>query len=240
MKIMKLCLVSFSCLIFGSCLKILSVISPDVDTENQLELASKYNTDNIIFTTNRVFSYSVEQHDADRVLGYDMDLKVIPGKYQGGTKIKYKLYYEEAEGLRTKERETFTDSLKNFKWDITSVDEDESGVWIHPPRSYTLKQLELAPFLQVKYPLILHQTWTSKLFIGPGWEDYQGKTVYCSYNVLSISNSSENDVQLSVIEAVSMIDNKEICVTTYTFSNLDGFVEILYKFKNNTIFMRLK
>lgn len=139
----------------------MSIVRKDVDSEGENGIKSKYNADNLIFTTGKLMNYSVSQKNKEKVLDFKLELLVIPGKISGGTKIKYKYYYQD-ENLTKAEKLDYLDTVKFFKWEITNVMEDDNGVWIHPPRSYSLECLELSPFPQIKFPVTLGQTWSGK------------------------------------------------------------------------------
>jgi len=221
--------------VFSSCSKIYSVLRKDVDSEGKTDIKSKFNDDNKVYTTNRLFSYNVHQIDAARELNYKMELLVIPGKYNGGTKIKYKLYYTE-ENLTLKEREEYIDSNKLYKWDITNVMEDDEGVWIHPPRSYTLEKLQLSPFPQIDFPAKIGDNWASRMYIGAGWGDLRGKTVSSDYIVESVKYSETDSLNFTArVKAETYFDEENhLCKAVFDFDSQLGFTNMSYVFDDST------
>jgi phosphoribosyl 1,2-cyclic phosphodiesterase len=150
-----------------SCSKIYSTLRKDDDTEGKTDIKSKFNDDNKIFTNDKLFTYDVHQVDAARELNFKMELLVIPGKFTGGKKIKYKLYYTD-KNLTLEEHENYLDTNKLYKWDITNVMEDDKSIWIHPPRSYSLEKMQLTPFPQIDFPTKAGNNWSSRMHIAAG------------------------------------------------------------------------
>ena len=48
----------------------------------------------------------------------------------------------------------------------SGIEESDTAVWIHPPRTNLYRKLELSPFPMVKYPLEVGNKWTWSLLIG--------------------------------------------------------------------------
>jgi NAD+--asparagine ADP-ribosyltransferase len=132
-------------LILTSCGQIRKNHVKRLDTENRTDVKSKYNDDNSILVEGKEYLYKVVQQDTNRTLKFDLTLKMIPGNYSGATKIKYKHYYKET-SLTEEEKALYTDTIKHYKWDITSAHESVNEFLMFPPRSYTLKKLEIAPY----------------------------------------------------------------------------------------------
>src|SRR5690554_7071209 len=55
--------------------------------------------------------------------------------------------------------------------------EDVNHIFLHPPRSFSLKSLQLSPFPQIDFPVKKGYSWKAKMFIGSGWGDLNGKTI---------------------------------------------------------------
>ena len=71
-------------------------------------------------------------------------------------------------------------NLKYSLYDETSysmsgVIENEANVWMHPPRDYYFKILELNPFPYIKAPFEIGNKWKWSLKIGDSWADERWK-----------------------------------------------------------------
>lgn len=53
--------------------------------------------------------------------------------------------------------------------------DNKHNVWLHPPRVYLFRILELNPFPYIKYPLAVGKQWTDSLSIGDHWSDPRWK-----------------------------------------------------------------
>jgi len=231
-KLLLILIIFFS---ITSCSKIYNMLWKDVDSEGKTGIKSKFNDDNKIYTTNRLFTYDVQQIDAARELNYKMELLVIPGKFTGGTKIKYKCYYTE-ENLTAEEKEMYIDSNKPYKWDITNVMEDKEGVWIHPPRSYTLKKLELSPFPSIDFPTKVGDKWSYKMYIGAGWGELKGKIVKSDFIVDKVEYSESDSSNFTArVKAESYFDEENhLCNAEFYFDSYLGFTTMKYVFDDST------
>lgn len=71
------------------------------------------------------------------------------------------IFFEEA-------GQTYSSWSSKGKWGPsgTGITENDTSVWIHPPRNGVYKKLELSPFPVVKYPLEIGNQWTWKLLVG--------------------------------------------------------------------------
>ncbi len=207
----------------------------DVDSEGKNEIKSKFNSDNLIFTNEKTLSYSVTQIYKEKFLDFNLELLVIPGKINGGTKIKYKYYYP-SDNLNEVEKLKYLDTVKLFKWEITNVMEDDNGVWIHPPRSYSLECLELSPFPQIKFPVTLGQTWSGKMYIGSGWGELKGKIVEFKYDLVELEYTSDSKNYVAKIKGISYFDsiNNPYCTLNFEFDSQGGFTKLHYLFADSS------
>ena len=57
----------------------------------------------------------------------------------------------------------------------TGLIENRHNVWLHPPRSYLFRILELNPYPYVKYPLVVGKQWQDSMRIGDHWADSRWK-----------------------------------------------------------------
>lgn len=221
--------ISLLCLL--GCGKILSIVTKDPDTEGKTNVKSKYNFDNVIFTQNKTYTYLVSQKNKTQDIDFELTLQTIPGDYNRESKIKYKYYYTE-ESFSDSIMKSYIDTLKNHIWEITSVDESNLNVTLHPPRSYSLRELELAPFPSIQLPPKLNQTWETSLWVGPGWGEYSYKTIRNKYEVIKLDFINENDFT-AIINAVSTSELGSSGML-FEFDSSKGFTSIEYNLPNES------
>lgn len=58
---------------------------------------------------------------------------------------------------------------------MSGVIENEANLWMHPPRDYYFRILELNPFPYIKVPYEIGNKWNWSLKIGDGWADERWK-----------------------------------------------------------------
>lgn len=231
-KLLLILIILFS---LSSCSKIFTIMRKDTDTEGKTDIKSKFNDDNKIYTTNRLFTYDVHQIDSARELSYKMELLVIPGKMSGGTKIKYKYYYP-SEILTSEERKAYLDSIKNYKIEITSITEDPKSIFVHPPRAFSLKALQLSPFPQIDFPTKAGYNWSAKMYIMAGWGELNGETVKYNFVVDKVEYSETDSLNFTArIKAESYIDEENhLCNAMFDFDSQLGFTNMSYAFDDST------
>jgi len=202
------------------------------DTEGKLTIKSKHNDDNIIFTSDKIYTYEVNQKNKNQTIKFDLTLQVIPGNYNYETKIKYKYYYNEG-SFSDSIIHNYIDTNKHFKWEITSIGESKEYVWIHPPRSYSLEALELAPFPKIHIPPENKKSWEDKLWIGPGWGEYSYTTIKQNYKIISLKYITDTNF----IATISTSSTSKIGNTTseYTYDSERGFTLIKYNLPNESV-----
>lgn len=217
-----------SMILFISCSRILSLGSKNIDTEGQKNIKSKYNRDNIIFKTNKIFTYNVTQKSLQEESNFILELLVIPGKIHRETVIKYKYYY--------KKDDMYYDSTKVYRSEITTVDENAKFLFIHPPRGYSLRNLELAPFPQFKFPPDKDYTWEARMYIGAGWGELSRSLVKYKFEIINPKFDLENpDGYSSTLIASSFLNNeKPKCTLNGSFHSQKGFTNLHYSFDDST------
>lgn len=113
--------------------------------------------------------------------------------------------------------------------------ENKHNVWLHPPRRFLFKILELNPFPYVKYPLSIGTRWIDSLSIGDHWSDprwkvWKGRILNrYTYEVkgnTSISVESAN-IPCWIIEAKGESTLGSTQTTSY-FNEKYGFVQLDY------------
>ncbi len=153
----------------------------------------------------------------------DFHLKILDSKW----KHKKPAYYQRTISYHIN---------KNIqKPTFTGVIENQKNIWIHPPRAYLFKILELNPYPYIKYPLQVGSSYKGSLRIGSGWGDERWKTwagiIENQYNY-EVTAQRELDTPLGrlscyVIESTAVSELGETKLTTY-FNETYGFVKLEY------------
>ncbi|HKK63310.1 MAG TPA: hypothetical protein VJ951_12170 [Bacteroidales bacterium] len=121
------------------------------------------------------------------------------------------------------------------RYNFTGVIENRKNIWIHPPRAYLFKILELNPFPYIKYPLQVGSSYKGSLRIGSGWGDERWKTwsgiIENQYNY-EVTARRELDTPFGrlncyVIASTAVSELGETKLTTY-FNKTYGFVKLEY------------
>lgn len=232
MKLIYILLLIFS---LTACSRIYTYLRRNNDTEGKSNIKSKYNDNNIIFTNESLITYDVHQVSKNRELNFKLELLVIPGSMSGGTKIKYKYYYGH-EMLLEEERKIYLDSTKNHKKEITSVMENSSSIFLHPPRSFSLKSLQLSPFPQINLPVKQGAKWSARMFIGTGWGDLNGKLVKYDFSVDEVNYFKDDTLNYTaIVKAKSYFDEEnQLCTAEFYFDSRRGFTKMVYDFADST------
>jgi hypothetical protein len=223
-------------LINTSCGKIIDIFSKDLDTEYRTDVKSKHNDDNIILIEGKEFLYKIVQKDKDRTLNFNLVLKTIPGNYSGGTKIKYKHYYNK-QFLTDEEISLYIDTVKNYKWDITSAHEESDVFHLHPPRSYTLTKLEVAPFPVIKFPITKGDKSSLINNIVAGYGEYNMSRVYSEYIIEDVIYNADSSYVAKIKASSNWGKEKtdeKICIVDFEFDSKLGFTKILYSYDDST------
>lgn len=118
---------------------------------------------------------------------------------------------------------------------ITGLIENEKNIWLHPPREFLFRILELNPFPYIKYPLQIGHTWTGDLLIGGQWGDKRWKE--WSGNILNKYqykitdkkkiNTALGSMECYVIESEAKSELGTTKLTSY-FNEQFGFVKLMY------------
>lgn len=232
----KVLLSIFIAIGFCSCQPILKLVFGKAieDTEGIKNIKSKHNDDNLIYSTNKQFVYSVYRiSENDTLQCYTIRktdtiginrlvLKIIPGNFFGQTKIKWE-YYDK-------------DSLINTE--ITGLVEDSTEIWIHPPRfNYPFVFTESAPFPEIRYPLVSGKTWNSVLTIPKGnfkEVGLDGSKVSKNYKITGIENVETKSGNFNNCWKVESFGKSKIGTSKhfYFFNKDYGFVYEIYEFPN--------
>jgi hypothetical protein len=203
------------------------------DTENRKDIISLYNEDNFIYKTNRSFVYEIIKDSISKTkISNYIELKIIPGSLFKQTKIKYK-FFNSLSNL-TKD--------SSFFWELTGLIENNKNIWIHPPRSQYY-ELEFTAFPEIiikKDNNKIKTKWKSTTYTGSEWGLHKNISITSKYNF-------DTDTILN-FENINYVCQKIIAISTskfgntkseFYFSNLIGFVQLNYFFKDETIKIRL-
>lgn len=125
-------------------------------------------------------------------------------------------------------------TLGNVRYDTTGYIENESVLFLHPPRHQHYTIIELAPFPEISLPLEEGKEYQKILFTSSGWGDYSQikfKNKYLIKERLEIEWNNES-INAWNIHSES---HSEIGISTadFIFDNQKGFIEIDYQFFND-------
>ncbi len=118
---------------------------------------------------------------------------------------------------------------------ITGLIENEKNIWLHPPREFLFRILELNPFPYIKYPLQIGHTWTGDLLIGGQWGDKRWKewtgNILNKYQYKITDKKTVNtplgSMECYVIESEAKSELGTTKLTSY-FNEQFGFVKLDY------------
>ncbi|MBN1598337.1 MAG: hypothetical protein JW894_08585 [Bacteroidales bacterium] len=218
----------------GLLIKLLSHQNGILDTEGMDNIESPNNDDNTIFITHRIFKYHVSQREINRCINFDLEMVVIPGYVNSQTKIKYKYKYNPAD-LTQEEIIDFTDSIYGLcRPTYTSVNEDKFGVDIHPPRSYTLRKLQLAPFPDVDFPIYEGRKGKGFLYIPRGnWGEWEKSKIKHNKIIKSVSYKNDSIINGCVVEGTAT-SKFGISTLEAHFQIDSGFTRLFYRFSDSS------
>lgn len=208
----------------------------ELDTEGKTNIHSPYNENNLIYKTNRVFVYEVNQTFRNRHLRFLLDLVVIPGSFnRNETRIKYKYHYN-PEDLNAMELKEFGfDGYGNYANEFTSLMEEKNDIRFHPPRSKTLVCLEAAPFPGLPYKLKKGMRVKEFLYIPKGsWGKLGGSKITWRYEVDSVQYNQDSTSYFCRVNATA--DSKKGGHNTLLldFKSDSGFTRLSYRFQDST------
>ncbi|UZR97441.1 hypothetical protein [Chondrinema litorale] len=181
-----------------------------------------------VYKTNREFLFKASHYNSEGELYFEDTLKFITSdkevkRYKQQTQSTWIIYEY--------------DKVKSFP----GVEENDSSLWIHPPRYGRYKKLEFFPFPMVKYPLVKGNNWVWDLNVGNHWsipgfiEWEKGNELFSShYAVENEANYSTSMGDLDCYEIVSKTSSKfKQTSLTALFNKYYGFVKLDYKTIDN-------
>lgn len=124
---------------------------------------------------------------------------------------------------------------KQKTFSMSGLIENEANIWMHPPRDYYFRILELNPFPYIKAPYKVGNKWTWKLEIGDSWADERWKTwsgkILNEYNYQITDNitlkTAIGDIDCLVINSSAKSRIGETSLISY-FNPTYGFVKLNY------------
>lgn len=131
---------------------------------------------------------------------------------------------------------------------VTGLIENEKNIWLHPPREFLFRILELNPFPYIKYPFQIGHTWNWELEIGGQWGDKRWKewsgniTNKYQYKITDKKtiNTAIGLLECYIIESEAKSKLGTTKLISY-FNELFGFVKLDYtNIDNSTIEINIK
>jgi len=120
----------------------------------------------------------------------------------------------------------------------SGIEESDTAIWIHPPRTDLYRKLELSPFPMVKYPLEVGNKWTWSLLVGnhysikghAEWADTTNEKFVSNYRITQKAPLSTKLGEISCFEISSFTEsNFEQTELKAHFSTDYGFVRLDYQ-----------
>lgn len=160
------------------------IVLEKLDSLNRDE--NRFNTDNTIYTVGRTFIYDYAYKKlgiAYKIKLEDEDWKLVETKNKSQNDVLDKITIKVMPGL-----EPFSRFDPNYSQTVisygflpsgffskTGVVENKHNIWLHPPREYLFRILELNPFPYIKKPLKKGSKWKWSLTVGESWGDTRWK-----------------------------------------------------------------
>jgi len=202
------------------------------EAENNTSTIS-YSDDYHVYKTRKTFTYEVHQIMDSTSVNFELDLIVLPMMKMNAALINYKYRYDPKDIIEFSLQEDCPDSLSGAcHRELTTINESDNSVWMHPPRSKTLKILELAPFPEIHFN---SDNWKSWLYIPKGnwgeWEKTKFNHFYC---VDSIEYKYDEVPEYYYVRSFSesRFGKNE---NNYVFHVDSGFTEMHYKIVNKGV-----
>ena len=189
-----------------------------------------YSDDYHIYKTHRKFTYEVHQRMDSTSINFELDLIVVPMIKMEAALVKYLYHYDPKDIIALGLKEECPDSLNGAcRRELTTIDEGKNSIWMHPPRSKTLKILQLAPFPQVNFN---SAQWNGLFYIPKGnWGEWEKTKFKKAYFVDSIKYQQDTIPEYYYVSSFSesRFGKNE---NNYVFHVDSGFTEMHYKIVN--------
>jgi hypothetical protein len=208
---------------------------------------NKYNQNNKVFKVGTNFRYKFEhltKNGEKKYFRTTNDQKVwefVPADSDNSTVIK-ELIIEVANGNPlAKYVPDYNQTCLYYKmgdgmrFSSSGAIENEGNVWMHPPRDYYFKILEINPYPYIKAPYRVGTIWNWQLTIGNNWADERWKTWEgqikneYTYEITdkTILKTEFGDIECFVVEGKAKSSIGETSLTSY-FNPKYGFVKLDY------------
>ncbi len=114
----------------------------------------------------------------------------------------------------------------------TGIVENDSNLWIHPPRTGVFNILETCPFPYVKFPITENTVWEDQVSVGDQWSQgmWKGRMLFnIKYKVIGKKQIEMDNIRFDcwVIEGVA---NSSVgsTKTIITYHEDEGFIELAF------------
>jgi hypothetical protein len=192
-----------------------------------------------VFTKNKEFVYLVQYHqnELDITTNEKISLSITGNLWKKAAEQKEAIWHYQT---KSKTKITFKDQF-SLGWlftDTTGVVENETKIWLHPPRNNQYTLTEIAPFPDFRKNKKVGDTYSSVTLLGSGLGPWNGKKVKCNYSISNVCKGMEDS--LWTIKGISEIEGKQNNCE-FIFSDRRGFIKMTYSFFNgNSMKMELK
>jgi len=189
-----------------------------------------YSDDYHTYKTHRKFTYEVHQRMDSTSINFELDLIVVPMIKMEAALVKYLYHYDPKDIIALGLKEECPDSLNGAcRRELTTIDEGKNSIWMHPPRSKTLKILQLAPFPQVNFN---SAQWNGLFYIPKGnWGEWEKTKFKKAYFVDSIKYQQDTIPEYYYVSSFSESRFGKNS-NNYVFHVDSGFTEMHYKIVN--------
>lgn len=127
---------------------------------------------------------------------------------------------------------SWTSKGKNRWQSYSGITENDTVVWIHPPRTGNYRKLELAPFPMIEYPIKIGNRWSWNLIVG-GHYSVRGSAEWQR----GTNESFDNDYQITKEKAfltnfgkIDCYEINSICSNRFANTELTAFYSPKYGF----------
>ena len=219
----------------SSCISLISNYTGNRFNKRMLEAeqnpnVQSYSDDYHIYKTHRKFTYEVHQRMDSTSINFELDIIVLPMIKMKAALVKYLYHYDAKDIVTLGLQEECPDSLNGAcHRELTTIDEGKNSIWMHPPRSKTLKILQLAPFPEVNF---YSEQWHGLFYIPKGnWGEWEKTKFKETYFVDSIKYQQDTIPEYYYVSSFSESRFGKNS-NNYVFHVDSGFTEMHYKIVN--------
>ncbi len=187
---------------------------------------------------NRVYTYMVKYIDSSGKILTNEVFSISPTEKVwkvdvNQTLIKFRLNYKTADSLRLAPY-PLNGVLRPWQSEYhEGAIENEVRVWMHPLRENQYDLTEIAPFPEVRFPLVVNKKWEGKLWIYKAFGSFEG-TVDYEYRIADIVSKSYGFGIYKCWQITATGKHSKLGESTvvYYFNEELGFTEMHYSFYN--------